>query len=434
MNHAYLVMGHGTEDVEGPGITVPDDVIVVTLAVCGNSTDYPEVCPYLRGFSDPSNETILKNPIKYKKELETKFGSPIHIYKAGMNMPFFSVQYYALMPDENVLVKSGVYEFPMKENLKIRDDLQKKDGICPEFTIKDIDPNTRVSQEIYDEAYKGSLYPDHNEIYKNIVQITTTLSNGSTSTRNRFYRSLKGPFTFSFLDVLNKLQKSAVYYYVICRAPFTKTNRGQYKYGTLQHPLISSLPEPVSSHKYINIFSFTTPDDKDDSYTRLVNFMQDPEAEIKNPSLYYFLKSLYIQPQPHETNEVKLTEKVVEKMRILKNINVDKVVPIYTNNNGKIIKDDNYKLHNSLEDYIAFLTNSSVGNMNKYINVLNKMKRRRVFSNAQQFYQLSNENIPQTAFNMPKPFGKGGKRKKKTHRIKRKQKKSHKQKKTRRHK
>jgi hypothetical protein len=445
--HAYLVIGHGSElmghntekntkipdKLKGRGMTVPDDIIVVTLAVCGDSTYEKDVCPYLHGFTDLSNETMFKDPINYQKELETKFGVPLHIYTPGMNMPYFIVQYYALM--ENSLYKSGVYEFPIANNLKISDELQRKSDVCPEFEVKDIDHSQPVNEDIYNEIFAGSLYPNHAQIFKNQVQISSV--NGNTRTRP--YTDLKGPFTFPFEEVLDTLKKPAVYYYLICRAPFVH-KKGTYEYGQL--PKLGyytglsyfTLPEPISTQRYIDKFAFKKYiRDKDhEGYNELVDFIHDPKSRETHRELYNFLKSLYINP--HEKNEVKRHEKVLEKMNLLLQVkvNLDQLVPLHRNNENKIIKDQNYKLRDGLDLLIGEIENDEL--TNQYTSSLHRIGARRALSNQHQYeqigfhqpqtafnmpvYENNANNHQQSAFNMPTPFGKGGKRTRRTKRKK----------------
>jgi hypothetical protein len=229
-----------------------------------------------------------------------------------------------------------------------------------------------------------------------MVQYRT--KNGITKTHS--YENIKGFFTFPFIDVLGKLPKPSVYYYVICRAPYH--HRKTTVYGRNPHPFNTTEKLPSGSvitvDKIIDAFSFTKPSEDYDGHDELFGFLSKATAETDEPQLFHLLKSLYIDPK--EKNEKRKYELVLEKLNILDSLQPNQ------------IQIQNENLRKNLDYFIVTLVKHKWSKFftREYHKVLNRISARRTFSNAQQFYQLENEHKPQSAFNMPKSFGEGGKR------------------------
>ncbi len=390
--NAYLVMGHGLEDIEGPRISVPKDVIIVTIAQCAVSTLEPQVCSFIQGFMDPTNEEILKDPIRYKKEIETKFGSQIRVYREGMDYPFFAVQYYALMEDVKTIWKSGIYKFPITDD--VPEHLKDKKE-CNNFVIGNIDISSKVDKAILDEVYRGSIYPPMPKKKNGISNIDLT---------SKTYKQIKPYFLHPFHETVDTLDKPAVYYYVICRHPYMSIPTNVFKKPAAM--FVGQNPKGFSIVNTIDALSFKNPKNYEEntgptkfsSYNSLYNFVQLNKPT--EPELQTLLKSL--KPSYNGFNAYEQMNEVDKKISLLKNYNTLTI--------------KNKTLKNAFENFKKSMTTGWTSNLNKIKNYIPKIQSRRRMSNAGQEKLWSNSS--QSATNLL-PVIEGGKLRK-TRKLKKK--------------
>jgi hypothetical protein len=231
----YLVMGHGVEDMgknENEGnnfgssrFRLPKGITVVTLALCGNSTFQEEVCPFLKLFTEGGVREMLTDPVHHIPELEARIdGKPVHVYTEGDMFPAFAVSYFARFSD--MIYKSGIYRYPIRTKGLVPKAKQATDAVCPEFAV---DAHTtlsdKVDTDVLEEVYKQSVYPPLPEI---------------DPAKPITYKTFNNRMTLEFKDVFEALPKPAVYYYIICRAPYTRSKRTVF--GKDPHIFSESMP------------------------------------------------------------------------------------------------------------------------------------------------------------------------------------------------
>ena len=216
----YIVMGHGVEDIgknanEGNNFgssrfRLPKGITVVTLALCGNSTMEEEVCPFLKLFTEDDVQEMLSDPVNHIPELEARIdGKSIHVYTERDLFPALAVSYFARFPD--MIYKSGVYPYPINEKQLIPKAKQADRAECKRFALGVTTAlSDKVDADVVDEVYKQSVYPPLPEI---------------DPAKPITYKTLKNRLTLEFKDVFDALPKPAVYYYIICRAPYTRSER-----------------------------------------------------------------------------------------------------------------------------------------------------------------------------------------------------------------
>ncbi len=237
----YIVMGHGVEDIgknanEGSNFgssrfRLPKGITVVTLALCGNSTMEEEVCPFLNLFTEDGVKKMLSDPVNHIPELEAHIdGKSIHVYTEGDFFPALAVSYFARFPD--MIYKSGVYPYPINERQLIPKAKQADRAECKRFALGVTTAlSDKVDIDVVEDLYKQSVYPPLPEL---------------DPAKPITYKTLKNRLTLEFKDVFDALPKPAVYYYVICRAPYTRSE-GTYSktvFGKDPRRMVESMPNP----------------------------------------------------------------------------------------------------------------------------------------------------------------------------------------------
>lgn len=367
----YIILGHGLEDIANTKnnnfshgrIKVPEGIKVVTLTQCGNSTFEEEVCPFLQLFTneDKSVKNMLQDPSTHKKELEKITGvKDLHIYKEKDMMPRLVVQYFARMAES--VFKSGIYKYPInKEELipfekRPTQNEKKHTANCDGFERKArIEKTDKVDNELISDIFKQSVYPP-------IMPIKDTTK----------YKDLMATLTLPFEYVFGALDKPAVYYYVICRAPFKSSKRTVY--GKVPKPIGESLPEAFSldyygkllklNKKFIALEKAKT-NNNESEFTGLdiVDYMENhPELVPKE------LTQLFEKVKPIDTkNQYNKMKNIDEKVKQLLDFNVD------------LITDDTLR-----ELFESFQENFKGWSYTDPTNILNKIYRTRKMSIAQQ--------------------------------------------------
>jgi hypothetical protein len=317
----YIVMGHGVEDVKNSvrnnntfkasRIEVPDDVTVVTLAQCGDSTYEDQVCPFLDLFTDtdPDVKKMLQDPAKHKKALERRTGAgDLHIFKKGDYLPRFAVKYFAAM--EDAVYKSGVYEYPIDTARLISARHRDAREPCPAFAYRGApEPSGPVDRGLIDEIFDQAVYPTPDLL---------------ATTERTTYKGLSARLTRKFEDLFKIFEKKpAVYYYVICRSPFKSSERTIYGELPKGFP-VRFLPAAFSIDKMKRILGFNASfvraelskpeDDRMYGGLELKSYMEAHPAQVPRG-----LEDLIEAIKPIQTrNELAAFEDLKAKVELLK--------------------------------------------------------------------------------------------------------------------
>jgi hypothetical protein len=204
----YVILGHGLEELDNAdnnadmGIKVPPGVTVVTMAECGEHTNYMELDRFSKLFIDPEMQNILSEPAKNLRKLEQRLEKRLHIYKSGDFMPRLVVSYFADFSNANLIYKSGVYKYPTP--------LYMIPISYGNNTEQPFNENDKISVKLLQLVYKDSVYPP------------IDLDGRKT------YHSFKASVIHRFEDVFDALPKPAVYYHIVCRGAFKGTEHTVY--------------------------------------------------------------------------------------------------------------------------------------------------------------------------------------------------------------
>lgn len=216
----YTLLGHGQE--EGVAFedrpVVPDGYTIVTLAMAGTVTRMPEVCAFLKLFSNESNEPLLSNPLANKKGLLDRIGVPMHVYKSGQKMPALTVSPLAFWHTgyegsySYQIIRSGLQQFPLSPTKESRNviNLSKIEGIVRKFKqacdshlqYYNRMPGGKISDTIIESVFESSLYPTIEQV---------------KSKKHGSLEQIAFNFKKPLLEIITKFPPG-VYYYIICRA------------------------------------------------------------------------------------------------------------------------------------------------------------------------------------------------------------------------
>jgi len=286
MASAFLILGHGSEDISvkfDKRKTLRQGYTLVTLAKCGVRTQDKNVLPILNAFHDPDNDTLFAEPHRNKKELQRLTYSEIRIYNPGDNYPELSMDLFAQFPSSNesyrYIMPSGVYKFPIRDNevkVKHADTIRKTvekflptrseeeeaaaAGAGANYNAMEIELGELAakfktpfeidslgkfaSPELIQDEYENSLLPTRAEVAAYASDMDSMLSNTQVSIKKVFERG--GP---------------GVYYYVICREPLKEYSglnvleslRKYMNDKTLYKMLPQNFKELSNNEKYNNV-------------------------------------------------------------------------------------------------------------------------------------------------------------------------------------
>jgi len=180
--NAYIVLGHGAEDIDAERKVVPDGCMLVVSEECGVLGTIPDYI--LEVAQRVEYEKWFRDPLTYKKELESVFRKPLHMYRPGDTYPTL---YYTLF-DKSItygIYVSGIWPLPLPPSIVVT-----PDSINP-YHIKGADAW---------KAYSGSVYP---RIPKETTQDTIELL-----TQHKLFKT-------SQYDLFNKYP--GVYFNFLCR-------------------------------------------------------------------------------------------------------------------------------------------------------------------------------------------------------------------------
>jgi len=83
--NAYIIIGHGNEHIVDTRNKVPENCMLITSEECGRYGTFPEYV--FDAAQNPAFEEWFKDPVRYKRELETAFRKKLHIYLPGQEYP-----------------------------------------------------------------------------------------------------------------------------------------------------------------------------------------------------------------------------------------------------------------------------------------------------------------------------------------------------------
>ena len=209
---SFLVLGHGIESPVNfeKRATIPEGIVLVTIAECGIVTRTEDVCPIVEAFSNPDNAAIFAEPRRNKAAI-TGFlnGKDVHIFEAGDKYPTLMLQMFLDWSQDEYteIFKSGLYTFPI-----VKDEFMIGEGdtFCNKLYTK-MGPYKGFSQTMpadFDakQMFKGSLYPTDEEVL------------GLVDTHRKKSQAIKKAVTVP-LETLFEKGGPGVYYYVVCRHP-----------------------------------------------------------------------------------------------------------------------------------------------------------------------------------------------------------------------
>lgn len=187
---AYVMIGHGYENIEDERQYMPADTVLVTITECGRSVKDKELYEILDLFQD--NPEIAKTPDLFPEEIRKK----LRIYISGEEYPtlFLSpLSDFDSKFNKNIklIEKSGVYPVPLPFEDTIVGEVKTTYGMF-------LDNSDRM----INKAYEGSLIKpnidDMEKIYGHDLPISM----------------LSEPIPIS--EIFSKLGKG-IYYFPICR-------------------------------------------------------------------------------------------------------------------------------------------------------------------------------------------------------------------------
>lgn len=224
----YLILGHGTEKVVelNEREKLPEGSTLVTYSESGNASFMEEVCKTLHLFKNPENLELLADPVEHRNELEEELNHSIRIYKPGTGIPELNISPLTTWDFYNMkhvktyqLMKSGVYRFPLTEELLFDSPFYKMSNEEQEILLKKQIVNDNIEQcsesivymnwknfdeEIIRKVYEGAIYPS-----EDVVETIANIKSSPSAIGNKLTISLK--------TLIEKLGPG-IYYYVICRA------------------------------------------------------------------------------------------------------------------------------------------------------------------------------------------------------------------------
>lgn len=224
---SFLVLGHGIEspiEFEERN-TIPEGIVLVTIAECGIVTTIDEVCPMVTAFANPDNATIFAEPRRNKPAIQGFLnGKDIHIFEPGDRYPNLMLQMFLDWNNDTYVnvFKSGLYKFPIaKEEFAIG----QGSTFCEQL-FKKIGPYKGFMQIMPDnfdarEMFEGSIYPTPTEVL--------ALVDKHTRRSDKIKKAVTIP-----LETLFEKGGPGVYYYVVCRHPKNVTSPNQFVRETLQ--------------------------------------------------------------------------------------------------------------------------------------------------------------------------------------------------------
>lgn len=200
----FYIDGHGHEDPVDfiERFRLPQNTWLVLFTNGGVPLFTREACRFLDFVRNKKNLHKLNNPEKYKNELSKYFPS-IRVYKPGDYIPNISTSLLSDHKEKYYYNKSGVYEIPnvpminrkrfpvpnanpiklLTNNIENTAQMGFLPALrCYKYSIFTVPGSERLTQEEYEELYRGSLvkpgYANYDKMDYNLSSMITMLGEG----------------------------------------------------------------------------------------------------------------------------------------------------------------------------------------------------------------------------------------------------------------
>lgn len=197
----YLISGHGSESIQDfkRRVTMPKGKVLVLFPECGRYNYISTSCKFQDMFSDPSKRKWLRNPIKYRSNIENALDRQIRIYLPGEKVPNLSTNLFLnVSKDKIVIAKSGVFrQFTPIDRDKFKQPpphLNLGSSQCLKYAGV-ISTSLDYTTDVHREVFKGNVYPPASK------------GNSYDALENR---------NFYLTDILKEMG-DGIYYYTGCR-------------------------------------------------------------------------------------------------------------------------------------------------------------------------------------------------------------------------
>lgn len=161
----YLISGHGSEEITNftRRVVMPKDKVLVLFPECGRYNYISTSCKFQDIFSDPTRRKWLRNPIKYKSEIENTLQHSIRIYLPGEYVPKLTTNLFLnVNKDKVVIAKSGVFRQFYPIDREVFKEPPQRLNLGSSQCIKYAGMIDRVNDyttEIHKQVFKGNIYP-----------------------------------------------------------------------------------------------------------------------------------------------------------------------------------------------------------------------------------------------------------------------------------
>jgi hypothetical protein len=216
MDNIYLISGHGSEIVKPfkSRYIMPADKVLVVFPVCSRPLFMNTGCKFVDVFLNKRFKALLRNPIKYRAQLNREMGQNIRIFLPGERVPELSTNLFFNfeISGDVVLAKSGVFrlnQFPELDRTILpattNPNLQLGSSLCVRASgvVKNINEYTG---EVHKQVFKGNVYKP---------------ASSGTSYNNLNNRS------FKLQNIMNDVG-TGIYYYIGCRSSSDQLNDRDY--------------------------------------------------------------------------------------------------------------------------------------------------------------------------------------------------------------
>jgi hypothetical protein len=206
MDNIFLISGHGHENVRSfkSRYIMPDDKALVVFPVCSRPNFMNIGCKFVDIFMNKTMKGYLRNPIKYRRELNREMGQNIRIFLPGERVPDLGTNLFLNFDKAggSVLAKSGVFRLNNlpeidRSVLPAATTIEQQLGSSLCVRVSGVIPSIPdYTTAIHKEVFKGNVY--------------------KPAGRGTSYKALENR-NFKLKDVMDEVG-SGIYYYIGCRS------------------------------------------------------------------------------------------------------------------------------------------------------------------------------------------------------------------------
>ena len=206
MDNIFLISGHGHENVRSfkSRYVMPDDKSLVIFPVCSRPNFMNIGCKMIDLFMNKAMKGYLRNPIKYRRELNREMGQNIRIFLPGERVPDLGTNLFLNFDKAGgtVLAKSGVFRLNSlpeidRSVLSAATTIEQQLGSTLCVRASGVIPGiANYNSAIHKEVFKGNVY--------------------KPAGRGNSYKALEGR-NFKLKDVMEDVG-TGIYYYIGCRS------------------------------------------------------------------------------------------------------------------------------------------------------------------------------------------------------------------------